>query len=150
MSVLPPPRSRTLPIGQGQGQGQNLGQGANQTYRPLAVAPMTGLPRESQAPTLLQYFRSDSRDVPGRRRPRWAGAIAFWVGLLAAGTLFVGGTLLGIVGAAGAALAFAAVAAFFGLLGFIAGIGRGLAVVGLILALLGVPVVVAWLAALFA
>ena len=46
---------------------------------PTIAQPM----RQVTAPTLLEFWRSDSRVVPGRRPPKWAGRTAFWVGMLA-------------------------------------------------------------------
>ena len=86
------------------------------------------------APTLGQYWRSDSRVVPGRKPARWAGRAAFWLGLLALGAylfdfFFVGVPAFGV----GIAQPIGVVAFFFALIAIIAGVGRGLGVLGLLL-----------------
>jgi len=129
MSTPPPPRTN-----------------AQYQYRPVApIAPQTNFePPMKQAPTLSQYWRSDNRTLPGRRRPRWAGVLAFWLGLAAAALLLIG-TAIGVLGAAQIALAIGAVAGFFGLVALIAGIGRFAGFFGLLLALIGNVFVLGWL-----
>jgi hypothetical protein len=106
---------------------------------------------ETQAPTLLQFWRSDSRIVPGRPRPRWAGRIAFWLGLASVGLLAaemfldVGDGVLGAV-----AVPLSVVAGFFAIVAIVAGIGRGLGVLGAILAILGNAYVWGWASEAFA
>lgn len=117
-----------------------VGYGVNQT----PVQPL----REVTAPTLLQFWRSDSRVIPGRTPPKWAGRVAFWVGLVAAVLFFVGG----FVGAAllvALASPLAVVAVFFALIALIAGIGRGLGLFGLVFALAGSSLFWGWLASVF-
>jgi hypothetical protein len=119
---------------------------AQYQYRPVApVAPHVNFePPMTQAPTLRQFWRSDSRVMPGRRKPRWAGAIAFWLGLASA-VLLIGGTAIELPDAAQIALAIGAVAGFFGLVALIAGIGRVAGFFGIILALVGNVFVLSWL-----
>lgn len=102
---------------------------------PAPVAPILDGERIVNAPTLGQYWRSDSRVIPGRRPARWAGRIAFWLGLLALGAylfdfFFVGSPGFGV----GIAQPIGTVAFLFGLIAVIAGVGRGLGILGLILA----------------
>jgi hypothetical protein len=140
MSIPPPPRSNITPS-----RGSNITPYVNQ-YK--GVAPIPPEKPITHAPTLGQYWRSDNRTLPGRRKPRWAGLIAFWLGL-AAGITFWLGQFTQNAGFGPAlvqvALALGIVAGFFGLIGFIAGIGRGLAVWGIIFALLGNVYVISWL-----
>lgn len=135
MSIQPPPPTSPRP-----GVGQN-----NQpnSYRPVAPVAPDQVAVSIPAPTLLQWARSDKRGVPGQRPPRWAGTISFWVGLLAALLLFIGGLIL-IPFAAAIALALGAVAGLFGLVALIAGIGRGAGFFGILLALLGNYIVIDW------
>jgi hypothetical protein len=104
-----------------------------------------------QAPTLLRFWLSDARVLPGRRAPRWAGRIAFWLGLLSVillgfeELLGIGGGLLGQV-----AEPFSVVAGLFAIVSLVAGIGRGSGFFGAVFALLGNVSVWAWLAAEFA
>jgi len=105
------------------------------SYRPPARPPAPE--RVVSAPTLGQYWRSDSRVIPGRPRPKWAGRAAFWLGLFALGAylydfFFVGTPSLGV----GIAQPVGVVAFFFALIAIIAGVGRGLGVFGLIFAVL--------------
>lgn len=121
-------------------------QNAEYVYR-AAVPIDPPIPEEppiTTAPTLRQFWRSDARTMPGRRRPRWAGAIAFWLGLAAA-VLLIGGTALELRPMAQLALPIGTVAVFFGLVAFVAGIGRFAGVVGIILALVGNVFVLSWL-----
>jgi hypothetical protein len=133
--TLPPPRP--------QYQGQ-----PNQ-YRPVQQHHVAAQ-RQDTAPTLGQYWRSDTRTVPGRKPARWAGRAAFWLGLLTA-VLFFAGTLP--TGAPTVLAAFATplsvVAVIFALIAIIAGVGRGLGIVGLIFALAGSSLFWSWLASTF-
>ena len=129
MSIPTPPRPKTP------------------AYRPPAphVTPTV------VAPTLLQFWRSDARVMPGRRAPRWAGLIAFWLGLAAVlllgaeRMLQVGDGLFGQL-----ALPISMVAGFFAIVARVAGIGRGLGFFGAVFALLGNLYVWAWLSAALA
>ena len=131
MTLPPPPR----PQYQGQ-PGQ---------YRPVQQHHVPQLFQVS-APTLGQYFRSDNRTLPGRRKPKWAGRIAFWLGLLVA-VLFFGELLvtgeLGVIAAVATPLSVVAV--IFALIAIIAGIGRGLGIFGLVLAVAGSTMFWSWL-----
>lgn len=148
MSLPPPQRppqagSAPLRIPQPPRPGQPqraAGYSANQT--PVSVM------RETHAPTLMQFWRSDSRVIPGRRPPKWAGRAAFWLGMLAL-ILFVAGGFLGVALLAAFATPLSVVALFFALIALIAGIGRGLGFVGLLFALAGSSLFWAWLAATF-
>lgn len=113
---------------------------ANQTI----AQPM----REISAPTLMQFWRSDSRVVPGRKPPKWAGRAAFWVGMLAAVLFFAGG-FFGAALLVALASPFAVVAILFALIALIAGVGRGLGFFGLVFALAGSSLFWAWLATVF-
>jgi len=125
---------------------------AQYTYRPIAPnSPQSNIPPSNSfeppmksAPTLRQFWRSDARVMPGRKSPRWAGIISFWMGLVAAVLLIVG-TAIEIPDAAQIALAIGTVGAFFGLVALIAGIGRWAGFFGIILALIGNVFVLAWL-----
>jgi len=125
---------------------------AQYTYRPIApnspqsnIQPQTSAePTLKQAPTLRQFWRSDARVMPGRKSPKWAGIISFWLGLAAA-IILIGGTAVQFPGAAAIALAIGAVAGFFGLVALIAGIGRAGGFFGIILALVGNVYVLSWL-----
>ncbi len=119
---------------------------AQYQYRPVApIAPNVNLePPMKHAPTLRQFWRSDSRVMPGRSRPRWAGVLSFWLGLAAA-VLLIAGTAFEVPNAAEIALGLGAVGGFFGLVALIAGIGRVSGFFGLILALVGNVYVLSWL-----
>jgi hypothetical protein len=129
--TLPPPRPRY--------------QGEPNQYRPVQQHHVAAQ-KQDKAPTLGQYWRSDNRTAPGRKPAKWAGRAAFWLGLLAA-ILYVAGSYLG--GAPTVFIALAAplgvVAIFFALIAIIAGVGRGLGIVGLIFALAGSSLFWAWL-----
>jgi hypothetical protein len=127
---------------------------AQYTYRPIQpnsaasnIPPQTNYePTLKQAPTLRQFWRSDARVMPGRKSPKWAGVISFWLGLAAAVLLLVGGHMLQLgTWTAEVALALGAVAGFFGLVALIAGIGRAGGFFGIILALIGNDYVLGWL-----
>lgn len=119
---------------------------AQYQYRPVApIAPQTNFePPMTSAPTLSQFWRSDFRTMPGRKRARWAGVISFWLGLIAA-ALLIFGTAFEVPYAAQIALAIGATAGFFGLVAVIAGIGRVAGFFGIILALVGNVFVLSWL-----
>jgi hypothetical protein len=131
MTLPPPPRPQY--------------QGDPNQYRPVQLHHVAAQ-KQDKAPTLGQYFRSDTRVAPGRRPAKWAGRAAFWLGLLAA-ALFFGSAV--IAGLPTVLAAFAApvsvVAIFFALIAIIAGVGRGLGIVGLIFALAGSSLFWAWL-----
>lgn len=126
--------------------GQNAPRPIDQrSYQPRTVQPHVRVEQPiTQAPTLGQYFRSDSRSVPGARRSRWAGRLAFWLGL-AAVILMWSSLIVDIPFHAPIALALSVVAIFFALVAIIAGIGRASGIWGLLLALAGNAIVVAWL-----
>lgn len=109
-----------------------------------------GVPTEHHvtAPTLLQFWRSDSRVVPGRARPKWAGRAAFWIGLLAA-VLYFAGRYSRSLFLVDLAAPFAVVALAFALIAVIAGIGRGLGFFGLVFAVLGSHLSWVWLESTF-
>lgn len=106
--------------------------------------------RETLAPTLGQYWRSDTRLAPGRTKPKWAGRAALWLGMLSAALFF--GELLA-TGESGAVAAFAlpvsVVAFFFALIAIIAGIGRVSGFFGAVFALAGNVWFWSWLEATF-
>lgn len=141
MTFLPPPQPGYLP--------------STHTANARGIPPAARLTsqirhvpdREVVAPTLGQYFRSDSRDIPGRARPKWAGRVAFWLGMAAA-VLFVADMLF-VAGQPGLLAAIAAplavVAFLSGLIAVIAGVGRGLGIFGLIFALAGSTLFWQWL-----
>jgi len=120
-------------------------QGQPGQYRPVQQQHVAAQ-HQTTAPTLGQYIRSDTRTLPGRRAPRWAGRTAFWLGLLAA-ALLLGETF--VAGGPGLFAAVAAplsvVAVIFALIAIIAGIGRGLGIVGLVFALAGSTLFWSWL-----
>lgn len=120
-------------------------QGEPSQYRPVQQHHVAAQ-RQEKAPTLGQYWRSDTRVVPGRKPAKWAGRAAFWLGLLAAVLFFAG---MFIAGAPTVLAAFAApvsvVAVIFALIAIIAGVGRGLGILGLIFALAGSSIFWAWL-----
>ena len=131
MTLPPPPRPQY--------------QGEPGQYRPVQLQHVQAQ-RQALAPTLGRYIRSDSRDVPGRRPPKWAGRVAFWLGMLTA-VLFFGELLVtgGLGFFAAVAAALGVVAVLFALVAIIAGIGRGLGIFGLIFALAGSTIFWAWL-----
>jgi hypothetical protein len=136
MSQVPPPPPGFRPAAPG-------------TYRPQA--PLQQPARLATAPTLGQYWRSDTRLAPGRRKAKWAGRAAFWLGLLSV-VLFFGDML--VTGELGLLAAFATpvsvVAFFFALIAIIAGVGRVSGFFGAVLALAGNIWFWSWLEATFA
>jgi hypothetical protein len=149
MSVPPPmrPTSNIRPAGIGASYALNpTPQGRAAGYIP--VAPLGHVEVIANAPTLGQFWRSDIRRTTGGRRPRWAGLTAFWIGLAAAGFLLIG-TVTGIEVVRAIALPLSTVAGFFAIIALIAGVGRALGVLGLLLALVGNVVVVDWVLHLF-
>lgn len=105
------------------------------------IAPIAGY---TTAPTLGQFWRSDVRRtrVDGRGRARWPGLLGFFGGL-AAGILLLLAGIAGSVVLASIALAFSVAAGFFALVALIAGLGRLLGFLGLLLALAGNVYIVA-------
>ena len=106
--------------------------------------------RPVQAPTLGQFWRSDSRVVPGRKPAKWAGRVAFWLGLVALGlylfdVFVIGQPSLGV----SIAQPLSTVAFFAALIAIIAGIGRGLGFFGLIFAVASNLIFWSWLDRLF-
>jgi hypothetical protein len=154
MSVPPPPRqpatrptSNIRPAGIGATYALNpTPQGRAAGYIP--VAPLGHTEVISTAPTLGQFWRSDIRRTTGGRRPRWAGLAAFWIGLAAVAFLVIGG-VTGIETLRAIALPLSTVALFFAIIALIAGVGRALGFLGLLLALVGNVVVVDWFLRLF-
>lgn len=118
-------------------------QGEPSAYRPVQLHHVAAQRQES-APTLSQYWRSDTRVVPGRKPAKWAGRAAFWLGLLAAGLFWIG-----IASRSELLVSYAnpvsLVAVFFALIAIIAGVGRGLGIFGLILALTGSVIFWTWI-----
>jgi hypothetical protein len=127
----------------------------NQPQDPRAYQPRTATPQirpdqtVHQAPTLGQYFRSDTRGVPGAKKRRWAGLIAFWFGLLSIPLLWFLGTAAELHAFSYAAAAISVVAIFFGLVAMVAGIGRVLGFFGIVFALAGNIYFLSWLLTLF-
>ena len=132
MSVPPPPRPGTIrPAGIGASYALNT---TPQGRQPASIPVHRGghdrgdHPRPDARPVLAQRHPAHHR---ARRRPRWAGLTAFWLGLAAIAFLFIGGghrrsdTLRAI------ALPLSAVAGFFALIAIIAGVGRVLGWFGL-------------------
>jgi hypothetical protein len=117
-------------------------------YRPIQPNVRVDPPMTT-APTFGQYVRSDTRGIPGGRRQRWAGAIAFWLGLVSLPMFWLLGTAFEQHAFTYAAAAFSVVAIFFGLVAFVAGLGRGLAFWGILFALLGNIYVISFLLTLF-
>jgi hypothetical protein len=112
------------------------------------IAPQTGgIPplasSSTHAPTLGQFWRSDVHRTRRDGRPvRWPGLVAFFGGLAALILLILGFAAVSVV-LLSAALAFSVVAGFFALVAIIAGLGRALGVLGLLLALAGNVYVIA-------
>src|SRR6187402_1204088 len=144
--------SPVLRPGQGAphpGQGAQAYRSSQPMQNPRAIAPISGaIPPLTSAPTLGQFWRSDIRGSSLRRRPlRWPGLVGFWVGI-GAFVLLIVGIASSSVFFASVALAFSVAAAFFSLIGLIAGLGRVLGFFGLLFALAGNIYVVMWLARL--
>jgi len=119
-------------------------QGEPSQYRPVQQHHVAAA-RQDKAPTLGQYWRSDTRVAPGHKPAKWAGRAAFWLGILAA-LLFFSGTFFGAPTEITAyAAPVSAVAVIFALIAIIAGVGRGLGLFGLIFALAGSAIFWAWL-----
>lgn len=120
-------------------------QGEPNQYRPVQQHHVAAQ-RQDTAPTLGQYWRSDTRVVPGRKPAKWAGRAAFWLGMLTA-ALFFAGTFIGGVPPVLAAFAtpLSVVAVIFALIAIIAGVGRGLGIFGLVFALAGSALFWSWL-----
>jgi hypothetical protein len=118
-------------------------QGEPSAYRP-AQQHHVEAQRQLSAPTLGQYWRSDSRVVPGRKRPTWAGRVALWLGMLAA-ILFFAGLFVNAVVLVAVATPIGIVAILFALIAIIAGVGRASGIFGLIFALAGSSIFWAWL-----
>lgn len=134
MTLPPPPRPQY--------------QGDPNQYRPVQQHHVPAQ-RQDKAPTLGQYWRSDTRIAPGRKPAKWAGRAAFWLGMLSAILFFAGALITGDPVIAAFAAPLSVVAIFFALIAIIAGIGRGLGFVGLIFALAGSTIFWSWLARTF-
>ncbi len=144
--------SPVLRPGQGgphPGQGAQAFRSAQPMQNPRAIAPITGyIAPISSAYTLGQFWRSDIVSTALRRRKvRWPGMLAFWVGLLSLVLLIVGLSTQSVP-VVSVALAFSTVAGFFALVALIAGPGRVLGFFGLLFALGGNIYVVMWFASL--
>ena len=100
------------------------------------------------APTLIDFWRSDVRGSPDRPRPRWAGWVSFFVGILAMVGLFAG-AIAAMPLLVDIALVLSWTAGFFALVALIAGIGRVAGFFGLLFALAGNVLLIGWLAQLF-
>ncbi len=148
----PPPRgqnrpAQTRPAGIGASYALNpTPQGRKAGYIPVQPVGHTEIIEHGL--TLGQFWRSDIRQTTGGRRPRWAGLVAFWVGL-AALALFILGSAIGVELVIAVALPLSVVAGFFALVALVAGIGRVLGFFGLLFALAGNAVVIAWITHLF-
>ena len=129
--------------------GPTAGRVDPRAYQPATIAPLLQPEVQRSAPTLGQYFRSDTHGAPGAKRRRWAGALSFWLGLASVISLFVLGAGFEIHAFYDVALALGAVGGFFGLVAFVAGIGRVLGFFGIVLALLGNVYVIGWLDTVF-
>lgn len=128
--TLPPPRPQY--------------QGQPDQYRPVQQHHVAAQ-RQDKAPTLGQYWRSDTRTAPGHKPAKWAGRAAFWLGILAAALFSAGTYILGSAFVAAFAAPVSVVAVIFALIAIIAGIGRGLGIFGLVFALAGSTIFWAWL-----
>lgn len=117
-------------------------------YRPIMPNVRVD-PILTNAPTLGQYVRSDTRGLPGGKKQKWAGRLAFWLGLVSIPMLFILGAAFEIHAFFWVAAAFSVVAIFFGLVAFVAGIGRGLGFFGIVFALIGNIYVISWLDTVF-
>ena len=126
-------------------QGQNAHQNDPRIYQARTVTPPVRIETVRSAPTLGQYIRSDYRGMPGAKKRRWAGLVAFWFGMLTIPMLWVLGTIAELHVFAFVAAGISVVAIFFGLVAFIAGIGRVLGFFGIVFALIGNIYVISWL-----
>lgn len=130
MSFLPPPRP-----------------GAPSQNHPGGYTPQMPIQpiRQTSAPTLGQFWRSDSRVIPGRKPAKWAGRAAFWLGLLALALFLWDVAVLGTLSIFSQVASPLSVVAFlFALIAIIAGVGRGLGIFGLIFALASSPIFWSW------
>lgn len=123
-------------------------QGEPNQYRPVQLHHVAAQ-RQDKAPTLGQYWRSDTRTTPGRKPAKWAGRAAFWLGILAAALLFGGTYVIGSAFLAAVAAPVSVAALGFALIAIIAGVGRGLGIFGLAFALAGSTFFWSWLARTF-
>ena len=123
-------------------------QGEPNQYRPVQLNHVAAQ-RQDKAPTLGQYWRSDTRTTPGRKPAKWAGRAAFWLGILAAALLFGGTYVIGSAFLAAVAAPVSVAALGFALVAIIAGVGRGLGIFGLAFALAGSTFFWSWLARTF-
>jgi hypothetical protein len=116
-------------------------------YQARAIRPNVRVePPITKAPTFGQYMRSDTRVAnPGDKKPRWAGVISFWLGVGAAILLYLVAAAFGVLVFIPIAAAFSVVALFFGLVAFVAGLGRGFGFFGILLALAGNFYFLQWL-----
>jgi hypothetical protein len=135
MTLPPPPRPQY--------------QGEPGQYRPVQLQHVQAQ-RQARAPPRGQDNRRATRTLPGGKKAKWAGRVAFWLGILAA-ALFLGDA--GINGELGFVAALATpvslVAIVFALIAIIAGIGRGLGIFGLVFALAGSVLFWSWLGRTF-
>ena len=130
MTYLPPPRP-----------------GAPSQNHPGGYVPQLPIQpiRQTSAPTLGQFWRSDTRLIPGRKPAKWAGRAAFWLGLIALGLFLWDVVVLGqLTLFSQIASPLGVVAVLFALIAIIAGVGRGLGIVGLILAVASSPIFWSW------
>ncbi|HEV7742585.1 MAG TPA: hypothetical protein VGO65_09215 [Pseudolysinimonas sp.] len=147
MSYPPPPQQGQNDAGVAR---QNDPRNDPRAYQYRPIMPNLRIePPITQAPTFGQYVRSDTRGTPGVRGPRWAGRIAFWLGLASVVLLWGVAGIFSLTAFFGVAAAFSVVALFFGLVAFVAGIGRALGFWGIVLALAGNIIVIQWLQAAF-
>ncbi|MCU1415885.1 MAG: hypothetical protein JWP32_59 [Schumannella sp.] len=147
MSYPPPPQQGQNDAGVAR---QNDPRNDPRAYQYRPIMPNLRIePPITQAPTFGQYVRSDTRGTPGVRGPRWAGRIAFWLGLASVVLLWGVAGIFSLTAFFGVAAAFSVVAVFFGLVAFVAGIGRALGFWGIVLALAGNIIVIHWLQAAF-
>jgi hypothetical protein len=128
MSQPPPPAGRYPTFVQMQQTAEAQMRGA------LSNTTSTGVSREQTAQTLGQFWRSDARVLPGRRKVVWPGTVALWAAILFA-VGFVAAVGIGLLALAVVALAVGVAAGFFTIVAVVAGLGRGralLAAVGLV------------------
>jgi hypothetical protein len=135
MSYPPPPQQGQNSVGVAR---QNDPRPDPRAYQYRPIAPNVRVdPPVTNAPTFGQYVRSDTRGIPGSRRVRWPGLLAFWLGLLSIPLLWVVSGIFLVAAFQPVAAAFSVVAIFFGLVAWITGSGRGLAFWGILFALVG-------------